>query len=76
MLTTFRAAGAGKTMLAAVALNHLDQTFPSHSDIKTAGIYLDYRQATAQTLENVFSDLLAQLIECQKPLKEMVREMH
>lgn len=63
-------------MLAAVALNHLDQTFLSHSNIRTAGIYLDYRQATAQTFENVFSGLLAQLIEHQRPLKETVRGLH
>ncbi|KAL9576780.1 MAG: hypothetical protein Q9212_006824 [Teloschistes hypoglaucus] len=63
-------------MLAAVALNHLDQTCHSRSDIKTAGIYLDYRQASAQTLENVLSGLLAQLIECQRPLKETIRQVH
>ncbi|KAL9578930.1 MAG: hypothetical protein Q9203_006917 [Teloschistes exilis] len=62
-------------MLPAVALNHLDQTFPSHSDTKNGGTHLDYREASAQTFENVFSDLLAQLIECQRPLKEMVREL-
>lgn len=63
-------------MLAAVALNHLDETFLSDNDIKTAGIYLDYRQATMQTFENVFAGLLAQLIECQQPLKGTVREMY
>ncbi|KAL8687157.1 MAG: hypothetical protein Q9218_006592, partial [Villophora microphyllina] len=69
-------AGAGKSILAALALDHLHEKFRSDSSTGIAGIYLDYRQAAAQTLDRIFAGLLAQLLENNHPLSEDVVELH
>jgi Cdc6-like AAA superfamily ATPase len=53
-------AGAGKTTLSAIIIDHLSSTIKS-KDIGIAWLYIDYRDHDLQTIENLFTNLLVQL---------------
>lgn len=70
------AAGAGKSVLAAIALNHLREISKWERSMGVAGIFLNYKEEDAQTLENILAGVCAQLLESQRPLSEKVKELH
>jgi Cdc6-like AAA superfamily ATPase len=53
-------AGAGKTTLSAIIIDHLSSTMKS-KDVGIAWLYIDYRDHDLQTMENLFTNLLVQL---------------
>jgi Cdc6-like AAA superfamily ATPase len=55
-------AGAGKTILSAIIIDHLSSTMKS-KDIGIAWLYIDYRDHDVQTMETLFANLLVQLFE-------------
>ena len=64
-------AGAGKTILSAIIVDHLSSTMKS-KDIGIAWLYIDYREHDLQTIENLFTNILVQLFnqrgEISKPM--------
>ncbi|KAF4629930.1 hypothetical protein G7Y89_g8218 [Cudoniella acicularis] len=55
-------AGAGKTILLAIIIDHLSSTMKS-KDIGIAWLYIDYREHDLQTMETLFTNLLVQLFK-------------
>jgi nucleoside phosphorylase len=55
-------AGAGKTVLTSIIINHLIKSFEDEN-VGVAWIYLNYREKDLQSLENIFASLLRQLIQ-------------
>ncbi|KAL8734090.1 MAG: hypothetical protein Q9181_003319 [Wetmoreana brouardii] len=68
--------GAGKSVLAAVALDHLQNIFKSSPRVSVAGIYLNYKKEDVQNLENILAGVLAQLLSSHGPLSKTVKEVH
>ncbi|KAF7556987.1 hypothetical protein G7Z17_g1065 [Cylindrodendrum hubeiense] len=50
-------AGAGKTVLASIIINHLQTFYPEHGNTVCIYIYFDYEKQQAQSLENLLSSL-------------------
>ena len=55
-------AGAGKTILSAIIIDHLSSTMKS-KDIGIAWLYIDYREHDLQTMESLFTNILVQLFK-------------
>lgn len=55
-------AGAGKTVLTSIVIDHLVKHF-ENENVGVAWIYLNYREKDLQTIENLFASLLRQLIQ-------------
>jgi nucleoside phosphorylase len=55
-------AGAGKTVLTSIIINHLIKFFEDEN-VGVAWIYLNYREKDLQSLENIFASLLRQVIQ-------------
>lgn len=54
--------GAGKTMLASIAIDHLQNTL-GHKNIPVVYIYCDYKRQQEQTTMNLMASLLKQLLQ-------------
>lgn len=54
--------GAGKTMLASIAIDHLQSTL-RHKNIPVIYIYCDYKRQQEQTLINLMASILKQLLQ-------------
>jgi hypothetical protein len=55
-------AGAGKTILSAIIIDHLSSTMKS-KDTAIAWLYIDYREHDLQTMETLFTNILVQLFK-------------
>lgn len=55
-------AGAGKTILSAIIIDHLSSTMKS-KDVGIAWLYIDYREHDLQTMETLFTNILVQLFK-------------
>jgi hypothetical protein len=55
-------AGAGKTILSSIIIDHLSSTMKS-KDIGIAWLYIDYREHDLQTMEILFTNILVQLFK-------------
>jgi NACHT domain len=53
--------GAGKTMLASIAIDHISKIFQDH-DIGIAYIFCDFKDRANQTVVNLLGSILAQLL--------------
>ncbi|EXJ72482.1 uncharacterized protein A1O5_04987 [Cladophialophora psammophila CBS 110553] len=53
--------GSGKTMQAAVIVQHLRQLFPDESKTKVAGVFFDYKNKALQTPANVLASIWMQI---------------
>jgi nucleoside phosphorylase len=64
-------AGAGKTILSAIIIDHLSSTMKS-KDIGIAWLYIDYREHDLQTMETLFTNLLVQLFKQRGEISKSV----
>ena len=55
-------AGAGKTILSSIIIDHLCSTIKS-KDIGIAWLYIDYREQDIHTMETLFTNILVQLFK-------------
>ncbi|KAH7020559.1 hypothetical protein EDB80DRAFT_677481 [Ilyonectria destructans] len=68
--------GAGKTMIAAIAIEHLRRQFGSDPRVALAYIYCSFNQEDIQKTENLLSSLLRQLARQSPMLPESVRSLY
>lgn len=68
--------GAGKTVMTAVVVDHLQTRFEKDPDIGIAYIYCNYRNETEQTLPLLFRSLLRQLVRQLVYVPELIRDMY
>lgn len=67
--------GAGKTMLAAIVIDHLCNTIRSE-DIGIVYIYCIYKMQLQQTLVNLFASLLKQLLQQQGVVSDDLKTLY
>ena len=67
--------GAGKTMLASIAIDHLERTL-RHKNIPVTYIYCDYRRQQEQTPENLLASVLKQLLQHRILVPEIVMKSY
>jgi NACHT domain-containing protein len=68
-------AGAGKTVLSAIIIDHLSTTIKIKGNA-IAWIYVDYRERDLHTLENFYANLLVQLFkQTGEPSKSMMKSL-
>ncbi|KAL9076997.1 MAG: hypothetical protein Q9161_000630 [Pseudevernia consocians] len=67
--------GAGKTVLASIAIDYLERAF-RHKHIPVVYIYCDYRKQQEQTPTNLLASILKQLLQHRIPLPEIVMESY
>lgn len=67
--------GAGKTMISAIAVNHL-QTHMQHGNIGVAYIFCNYKAQTEQTITNLASAILKQLFQGRPSGTEHVENLY
>ena len=67
--------GAGKTMLASIAVDHLQRAF-HQKNIPVTYIYCDYKRQHEQTPANLIASILKQLLQHCDSIPESVRRSH
>jgi len=67
--------GAGKTMMAAVAIEHLCRTTHS-TDIGIAYLFCSYKAQVDQTAPNLFAAILKQLVQSRPDIADPVTSIH
>ncbi len=67
--------GAGKTMLASIAIDYLERTF-RHKNIPVTYIYCDYRRQQEQTPDNLLASILKQLLQHRVLVPEIVMKSY
>ena len=67
--------GAGKTVLASIAIDYLERAF-RHKHIPVVYIYCDYRKQQEQTPTNLLASILKQLLQHRILLPEIVKESY
>ena len=67
--------GAGKTILSATVINHLQETAYGDPTIALACIYCNYQRRSEQKLESILSSLLMQLVRSQSSLPECITNL-
>ena len=67
--------GAGKTMMAAIAIDHVYTTIQSN-DIGVACLFFRYKTQSNQTVESMLRALLKQLVQGQPNITTSVRQMY
>ena len=70
--------GAGKTMMAAIAINHLYTQYSTSSgnDIGIAFLFCSYKAQTAQSASSLFAALLKQLVQKRLEIAAPVTQMY
>jgi Cdc6-like AAA superfamily ATPase len=68
--------GAGKTMIAGVAVQHLSTTFPSDDKIGVAYVYCNYKDQGSQNALNLLSALLKQLLLSRPNFAESIYDIY
>ena len=63
-------------MLAAIAIEHLDDIFGSQQDVGVAYIYCDYKIGNEQGLLNLLASLLKQLLIQKSSIPEHIQELY
>jgi hypothetical protein len=72
LLWCYGAPGAGKTVFASLAVEHLTKTFRDEN-IAVIGIYCDYRELHQQSTSKYLASLLGQLLTQRNTLSEQVK---
>lgn len=67
--------GAGKTMIAAIAIDHLLNTMQS-SSVGVAYVYCNYKSREEQNATSLLAALLKQLVQAQPSLVEPVKRLY
>jgi len=67
--------GTGKTMIAAIAVDHLSKTAQS-SSIGVAYVYCNYKAQEEQDTNNLLAAILKQLVQARPSLIEPVEQLH
>jgi hypothetical protein len=67
--------GAGKTMIASIAVNHLETSFPDDRTGK-AFLYCVYKRQDNQKVDDLLASLLGQLAVWQSIVPESIRELY
>jgi Cdc6-like AAA superfamily ATPase len=68
--------GAGKTIMSAIVVEHLQQTFQNDPTVKVAYIYCNFRLRSQQTPVELLSGLLQQLVQVQPSLPESLVNLY
>ncbi|TAQ88653.1 hypothetical protein B7494_g3004 [Chlorociboria aeruginascens] len=69
--------GAGKTMLASIVVNYLDERFFDNKAIGIAYIYCNFQQMDQQKAEDILASLLKRFAECRQPsLPDSVKDLY
>ncbi|KAL8935119.1 MAG: hypothetical protein Q9216_005580 [Gyalolechia sp. 2 TL-2023] len=69
-------AGAGKSVLAAVVLDSLYESFGGDQNVGIAAIYLNRKERDTQSPENVVAAVWAQLLKRYDPINTEVKQLH
>ena len=67
--------GAGKTMIASIVIHNLQERFPE-KDVGVAYFYCNYKQHAEQTLVNLMTGLLKQLVQKHSPLPDEAKSLY
>lgn len=68
--------GAGKTILAAVIIEHINKEYANDSKVGIAYIYCNFRRQHEQKSDDLLLNLLKQLSQEQSVLPECVKSLH
>jgi hypothetical protein len=68
--------GAGKTILTSIVVADLATRFQQDPTIGIAYIYCNFRQSHQQKVDNMLSNLLKQLSQCQPSLPECIKNLY
>lgn len=67
------APGAGKTVLASIAIDHLEKTFANDINVGVTYLYFDFRQQLE--LSDIFSSILRQLLQGNSGLESCISDL-
>jgi Cdc6-like AAA superfamily ATPase len=67
--------GAGKTMMAAIVIDHLCRTAEC-DDIGVAYLFCSYKEQALQSVSSLFAALLKQLVESRPDIAASVKQIH
>ena len=73
LLWCYGVPGAGKTVFASLAVEHLTETFRNDDEIAVLGIYCDYREFNQQSTSKYLASLLGQLLAQRNTIPEQVK---
>ncbi|KAI8658210.1 NACHT domain-containing protein [Fusarium keratoplasticum] len=68
--------GAGKTILSSVVVEELTKRFQDDSNVCVAHVYFNYQQQENQTIDQVFGNLLRQLVAGQSHIPDAVQDVY
>ncbi|KAK4442326.1 ankyrin repeat-containing domain protein [Podospora aff. communis PSN243] len=68
--------GAGKTILASIVIDHLQNSCTADDRIGLAYIYCNFRRQTEQTIDNLVSSLLKQLVQGARQVPGCVNDLY
>jgi Cdc6-like AAA superfamily ATPase len=68
--------GAGKTILTAIVIEHLNNQYYNNPNIGIAYIYCNFRRSEEQKLDDLLASILKQLSETLPSLPKAVRELY
>ena len=68
--------GAGKTMIAAIVINHLQEQFRDDQSIGIAYLYCNFRRQQEQKAEDLLANLLKQLVKTDSSLLQNVKDLY
>ncbi|KPM35886.1 hypothetical protein AK830_g10674 [Neonectria ditissima] len=69
-------AGVGKTVLASIIINHLHTRYSANTDVACIYVYFDYRKHQTQSLADIFSSLLVQLLRGGNYVANEIQEVY
>jgi Cdc6-like AAA superfamily ATPase len=68
--------GAGKTMIASIVVDHLSVEYQNDASVGVAYLYCNFRRQDEQTLAELVSSLLKQLVQGQLSMPESVKGLY
>jgi hypothetical protein len=68
--------GAGKTMMAAIAINHLCTAFTNDKNIGIAYVYCNYKEHGSQSAQGCLAALLKQLVQSRPDIAQPVQLLY
>ncbi|KAF3908991.1 hypothetical protein ABW20_dc0109373 [Dactylellina cionopaga] len=68
--------GAGKTIMAAIVINHLQTIFRDDTTVGIAYIYFNFNRRDEQTTEDVLANILRQLAQSQPCMPDSLKNLH
>ncbi|KAI4175647.1 MAG: hypothetical protein LQ343_001518 [Gyalolechia ehrenbergii] len=71
-----RTAGAGKSVLAAVVIDHLHEKHGEDETVGIAAVYLNHKEQDIQSPENLLAGVWAQLLRPGQPIDNEVKQLH